>query len=207
MARKNSYNYFDTFIKLADYSCRAASIVDEVLHNFNENDLPAVLVKAHEIEHAADEQKHEMMEALAREFLPPIEVEDIAEIAQLLDEVTDSVEDVLIKLYAFNIKSIRPAAVAFSEIIVKCCGMLKETITQFGNFKKSTTLTKSIIEINRLESEGDELYTQAMRDLHVNSNDPIEILTWSRMFDYLERCCDTMEDVADSVENIVMKNS
>lgn len=207
MARKNSYNYYDVFVMMADYSCKAANMVDKTLRHFDKDEIPAKLEEIHEIEHAADEQKHEMMKALAREFLPPIEVEDIAELTQLLDEVADSVEDVLIKLYTYNIKAIRPEAIEFSDIIVRCCKTLKKMMEQFSNFKKSNTLIEYVVEINNLESDGDEVYTRAMHDLHAHSDNPVEILTWSRMFDCLEKCCDVMEDVADAVENTVMKNT
>jgi predicted phosphate transport protein (TIGR00153 family) len=207
MARKQSYDYFDVFVKQAQYSCDAAYIVNETLHNFNYRELPEKLEKIHAIEHAADKQKHKLIKALAREFLPPIEIEDITEMTQLLDDVTDSIEDILIKLYSYNIKSIRPEAVGFSDIISTCCETLKKMMGKFSHFKKTGSLITSIVEINKLESDGDDLYTKTMHDLHVSSDDPIEILTWSRLLDCLEKCCDAMEDVADAVENIVMKNT
>lgn len=207
MARKQNYDYYSVFVTLAEYSCQAAGLAHEVLHNFNPKELPNKLEEIHCIEHAADEKKHEMMQALAKEFLPPIEVEDIAQLAHLIDNVTDYVEDILIKLYAYNIQSIRPEAFEFSEIITKCCAMLPKVMQEFKHFRKSTKLHKYTIEINDLEGEADDLYTKAMHDLHANSKDPIEVLTWSRMLDCLERCCDATENVADSIENIVMKNS
>ncbi len=207
MARKQNYDYYAVFIKLAEYSCTAAGIIYETLRNFDPDELPQKLEVIHKIEHTADEQKHELMEALAREFLPPIEIEDIAQLTELLDDVTDSIEDVLVKLYAYNIKTIRTEALEFSDIITECCGQLTKMMEQFAHFKKSSTLNSYLVEINKLEGDGDALYTRGMHDLHVGSTDPIEILTWSRMLDCLERCCDAMEDVADAVENIVMKNT
>lgn len=207
MARKQTYDYFDLFLKLVDYSCAAARIVDDVLNHFDPEQLPARLEEIHKIEHTADIEKHEMMTALAREFLPPIEPEDITELAQSIDDVTDALEDVLVKIYTFNILSIREEALAFSGIIMQCCDALRTAVREFRNFKKNSSLTESIIEINRLEGEGDALYTKAMRDLHVNSKDPIEIMVWSKTFNYLEGCCDACEDVSDVMEGVVMKNS
>ena len=207
MARKQNYDYFGVFVKVADYICQAAAMVDETMRDFSREGLPERMEKVHAIEHKADVQKHEMVKALAREFLPPIEVEDVAEAAQLLDDVVDLVEDVMIKLYTFNIDSIRADALIFSDIIVKCSGALKDAVVQFGSFKKNKGMVDSIVEINRWEGEGDALYTKAMHELHATSKDPVEILVWSRMFDCLERCCDAMEHVADFIENTVMKNS
>lgn len=207
MARKRSYDYYEGFVNLVGYSCKAAHMLNDILRRFDPDTAEEVMNSIHEIEHAADSAKHEMMQVLLHEFLPPIEREDITELAQRIDDVTDAVEDVIVKIYTFNIRSIRPEALDFMDIIVSCCDMLKKAMQEFSNFKKSTLLAECIIEINRLESDGDLLYTKAMRDLHVNSTDPIEIMVWSKTFNYFEGCCDACEDVANTLESIIMKNS
>ncbi len=207
MAKKQNYNYFDMFVRSVGYSCAAARILDDVLNHFDTDSLSARLEDIHTIEHNADTEKHEMMIVLAREFLPPIEPEDIAELAQAIDDVTDALEDVLVKIYTFNILSIRQEALQFSSIIMQCCDALKTAIQEFRNFKKSSSIRECIIEINRLEGEGDALYTKAMRDLHVQSKDAIEIMVWAKTYNYLEGCCDACEDVANIMESIIMKNS
>ena len=206
MARKHNYDYFAAYEKLVSYSCAAAKVVEDTLRSFDYEALPKTLEEIHAIEHSADEKKHEIMKALVREFLPPIEVEDMAELAQMLDDVTDAIEDIVIKLYAYNITEILPNIVKFTDIITRSCDTMQKMLEQFSNFKKSTTLSSYIIEINRLESEGDELYTEAMHHLHATEKDPIKILTWSRMLDCLETCCDAMENVAEAIEHIVMRN-
>lgn len=207
MARKQGYNYFAAFIQMADYACKAAEIASVTLGDFDKSQLPQKLDEIHNIEHDGDEKKHEMMKVLSSEFLPPLEVEDIAELAQMLDDVIDSVEDILIKLYAYDISCIRPEACSFLEIISKCCVAIKNMLEHFENFKKSKELQGYIIDINALESEGDALYTSAMHALHANEENVLEVLVWSRMLDCLEDCCDATEDVADAVHNIIMKNT
>ena len=63
------------------------------------------------------------------------------------------------------------------------------------------------MEINRLEEEGDALYTQAVRKLYLESHDPIELSVWRELFDRMEKCCDTCEHVANVVEGVMMKNA
>ncbi|WP_148218482.1 DUF47 domain-containing protein [Thermosediminibacter oceani] len=64
-----------------------------------------------------------------------------------------------------------------------------------------------IVEINRLEEEGDAIYTEATRDLFVNCTDYKELLAWDTTYHYLEKCCDACEAVADIIENVIMKNT
>ncbi len=207
MARKNEYNYFEAFANLSKFSFNSAEILHKTLANFSAAELPAKVKEMHHIEHSADLAKHEIMDHLVREFLPPIEREDISSLSQEIDDVTDSVEDVLQFINMFNIQNIRPEILKFTDLIVKCCKSMDEALVEFKHFRNSKTLKDKIIEINRLEEDGDELYVEMVRNLYCTSTDPIELMTWTEIMHRLELCCDNCEDVADIIEGIVMKNS
>ena len=202
-----NYNYFDAFVTFVDYSCKAASMLQNILINYDVSKLESQMVEMHDIEHAADVCKHEMMNQLVKEFITPIEREDIIGIGQEIDDVTDTIEDVLMRMYMFNIQSIRPEALELTEVIVTCCEALKKAMTHFHNFKKSKTVKDCIIDINRLEESGDKIYTLAMHNLHSTSKDTIEVMVWTETFDRLEKCCDACEDVANMMESVIMKNT
>ena len=207
MKRKNEYNYFDAFAGLSKYSYKLAETLHSMLSDFDVTHITERVKAAHEIEHSADLAKHEIMNRLVKEFLPPIEREDITTLTQEIDDVTDSVEDVLIYIDMFNIKTIRPEILKFTQLIVSCCKAMDEALEEFKNFKTSKKLREKTIEINRLEEEGDALYVDTMRNLYQTSKDPIELMCWTEVLHRLERCCDNCEDVADVLESIVMKNS
>ena len=102
---------------------------------------------------------------------------------------------------------IKPEAVAFTKVIIRCCQALKEVMEEFCDFQKSKTLHGLIIEINALEEEGDRLFIDSMRKLHTEEEDPIQIIAWREIYSYLEKCCDACEHVADIVESVIMKNT
>ncbi|MDP4110374.1 MAG: DUF47 family protein, partial [Bacillota bacterium] len=110
-------------------------------------------------------------------------------------------------MYMCNVTSVREDALKMTKVIVKCCESLRTALTEFYNFRKSTTLHEKIVEINQLEEEGDRLYTDAVRNLYVGCKNEIEVLAWGQTFNYLEKCCDTCEDVADIIESVMLKNS
>lgn len=207
MGKKHNYNYFEAFVQLVDYSCQSAEILESSLKRFDPQGLSEMMTNLHGIEHAADMGKHDMMNRLAKEFITPIEREDIIELAQEIDNVTDSIEDVLMGIYMYNILSIRPEAIDFVDVIVQCCNGLKKTMEDFQNFRKSSTIHDSIVEINRLEEVGDRLYRDAVRSLYVNSQNALETISWTEIFDRLESCCDACEHVANVVESVIMKNT
>jgi uncharacterized protein Yka (UPF0111/DUF47 family) len=128
-------------------------------------------------------------------------------LTQELDDVTDLIEDVLLRLYMFNVLSVREEALDFSTMIYRCCEAMEEMMREFRNFRKSGLISEKIVEINRLEEEADALYTKAVRRLYLSSKDPVELMVWSEIFDRMERCCDTCEHVANLVESIIMKNT
>jgi uncharacterized protein Yka (UPF0111/DUF47 family) len=102
----------------------------------------------------------------------------------------------------------KPKAIAFGDVIVRCCKALHGAILEFPNFhNKSTALTDAIIEMNTMEEQGDAIYISAMHELYAAGGDPVDIAAWSELFDRLEDCCDACEHVADVLEIIVMKNT
>jgi uncharacterized protein len=201
MARKKGNNYFDILFELIDYSYDAASILNNTLINFNKLD------EMHKIEHAADLKKHDMVNKLVKEFITPIERGDIVELANQIDNVTDNIEDILIRIYMFNVTSMKQEAMEFSNLILKCCEELKGLLKEFKNFKKSENIHKLVIDLNDLEEEGDKLYTISVRNLFLNTKDPIELMIWKETFKYFERCCDACESVANVIESVIMENS
>jgi len=207
MARKKDSNYFATFVELVNYSCEAARLLYDIMNDYNPDELEEKMKLMHNIEHAGDVERHIMMKKLAKEFITPIEREDIIAMADAIDNVTDYIEDVLMRMYMFNIRTIREDALTMAGIIVRCCESLREALREFHNFRKSPTLHNLIVEINRMEEEGDELFVKATRKLYVSGKDPIEVYGWGRTLHYMEICCDACEDAANIIESIVMKNS
>ena len=207
MARKQDAYYFDNFIACAEESCHAASLLRKVLGDFKPQELEKYLEEIHEIENRADGKKHEMLDRLAKEFIPPIEREDIVELSQHIDTVTDKVEDVLMRVYMGNAQEIEPDALEMTDVVIQCCEKVRELLTDFADFRRSKNLKELIIQINALEETSDRLFMRSMRKLHTECSDPLHIIVWREIYSYLERCGDACEHVADTVESVVMKNS
>lgn len=207
MVRKNEFDYFDGFVRLSEYCCNAAKMLDEILINFSADLLEEKMKEMHEIEHSADIESHDIIRRLAKEFITPIEREDIVVLVHEIDDITDTIEDVLLHMYMYNVREIRNDALRFSKLILKSCEELKVAFEEFKNFRKSKNIHDKIVLINKLEEDGDHLYTEAVRKLHMTSTNPIEIMTWTTAFHRLEKCCDACEEAANIIESVIMKNS
>ena len=205
--KKTSYSYFAFFCEMIDCACQAATALNNMFGDFQSKNLRQEADVIHQIEHAADLKKHDMMSQLLREFLPPIDREDIVNISHVLDEIVDLIEEVVLSLYMNDIQKCRPDVQPMVALIVKQCEELQKLMAEFENYKKSDKLLESIIVINTLEEEGDRLYLEAMRNLQLTCSDPFEMIAWRDIYSSLEDCSDACEKVADAVEEVVMKNT
>ena len=207
MSKKTENYYFDNFYESISISCRAAEMLKTILSDFNVRSLPEQMIKFHEIEHSGDEKKHELVSVIVKDFMTPLERDDIMMLSHNIDNVTDAIEDILINIYMCGITKIREDALKFSEVIIDCCNSTKKLVDEFRNFKKSKKLKEYIIDINRIEEIGDQMYVDSMRKLHTDpNNDVLQVIAWREIYGIFEFCCDACEDVADVVEGIVIGN-
>lgn len=213
MRKNKGYDFFGMFIQASRYSEQAISFLSDILDHYSPDEIKNKINEMHKIEQSADTAKHEMQSALAKAFITPIEREDILLLAQKLDDVTDAIEDVLLRLYMYHVTAIRPEMKEFIPVITGCCHALTKVMSELSQFKKvqkdlnGSTLTQTIIEVNRLEEEGDRIYLEVMRKLFMSENNPVELFIWGEIFERLEKCSDACERVANQVDSIVMKNS
>jgi uncharacterized protein Yka (UPF0111/DUF47 family) len=207
MGKRKGFDYFDFFTEMMECAHEGAKLLEHTLENFEPATLKSVMEKMHQIEHNADMKKHEMTEHLVVEFLPPIDREDINRLSAIQDDLIDSIEDVLISMYMYGVTSCREDAVGMAHIITASAKELVALLKDFHHLRKANDMKKRIIEVNNLEEEGDKLHINAMHGLYLGEKDAVAIGVWKDIYNFLEKCCDECEHVADAVEEIVMKNT
>ena len=206
MAKGDKF-YFENYSVCATIAKSAANYLVECLENYEADKIEEMLMQMHTFEHSADMKKHEMNETLAKAFVTPVDREDLDMLSQQLDNVCDTIEEILQKFYIYNIKTIEPAAIEFAKNLVKSCEMLVQIMDEFENFKKSKTMRSLIIACNDVEEECDKLYLATMHSLTRNSSDVLTTISWYKIYDCFEACADACEHVSECVGSIIMKNT
>ncbi len=206
MAKGDKF-YFENFVECATLAKKAANYLVECLKNYDAENLPTMLKEMHDFEHSADKKKHEMNRALAKAFVTPVEREDLDMLSHELDNVLDTLEEVLQKMYIYNVKVIETPAVEYANNIVKACELLCDIMAEFENFKKSKKIHSLIIECNDVEEECDKLYLSSMHNITTNSTDTLTTIAWYKIYDCFEACADACEHVGECVASIIMKNT
>jgi len=156
------------------------------------------------LEHKGDEVIHEVFTRLNQTFITPIDPEDIHSISAALDNVLDGIEDTSHRLVSYRIDPIPPTMVTLAETVAGCAGQLKSA---FLALEKSGPIMEHCIEINRLENEADRIGRTAVADLFDKEKDSITLIKLKEVYEFFEATIDSCEDVADELQNVVVKNS
>lgn len=202
---KDEQKYFTMFSQSALKAQECAIMLEELMNDLG--DMENKVKKIEEIEHECDEHVHNIFASLHKSFITPIDREDIHTIAKELDNIVDAIEAIAHKLQMYSIKTIRKEAVPMVKLITLATVELTALMLGMNKMKKVDVMKKHIIEINRLENEADVVFREAMKDLFDNETNPIEVIKWKSIFEYLEDAIDYCEDVANIVEGVVMKHA
>ncbi|MBR5798914.1 MAG: DUF47 family protein [Lachnospiraceae bacterium] len=200
-------DYFKLVEQQVEYCVQASEYLQEILCNYAASNLQSQREKMHTIEHKADEIHHDILTRLSAEFITPIDQEDILRLVQIIDEVTDALDEVVLDFYMFRIEKLPAMAPELSQIINRCVKALYEAAKELKNFKKPENLRKKLIEVNTIESEADEVYLEAMHTLFGTETESKVLIGHKAIYESLENCCDLCERAADIIEQIVIKNT
>ncbi len=207
MAKNKKNDYFALLCEQAAFSVHAAELLEQILCNFHSEESKAVYARMHEIEHEADKLHHDILTRLSTEFITPIDQEDILRLVQIIDDITDAVDEVTLDFYMYDIKTLPSGADQFAGLVLTCIKALYAAIGELKNFKKPEKLRQHIIATNHAEGEADKLYTESIHRLFVSAPDTKTLIGQTKVFESLENCCDLCEHASDVIEQIVIKNT
>ena len=207
MKKKESYNYFDEFLEVTNCIVRSANTLKALMEEFDIERLHKDINEVHRLEHESDEIVHRMRNYLIKDFLPPIDREDIALIINKLDNIEDGIDEILINIRILDIKEIKPEVIELINVLVDCCAAVKEMFKDFSNLKNTELIKQKVIKVNKYEELGDRIYEKLINMLYRTELDPITIIKWSNIYNCLEQTIDSCEEIGDYIEDVIMKNS
>ena len=194
-------DFFTLFRRQAALVRQSCDLLLEMMEHFD--DLEARAKRLKDVEHEADLVAHELFERLNRTFITPLDREDIHDLGSGLDDVLDAVEAIGSRMVLFHIQSPTPEARELSAILSKCGVQIEQAVDHLKDFKHLMTFA---IEVHRLENEADTISRQAVADLFDGSHDLLDVMRWKEIYGRLEGAADKCEDVANTIEAIVLKN-
>jgi len=202
--KKKKNIFFKTLEEMADTILEAT----EYFHR-NVPDLKDLKVFARdmkEYESQCDRYVHTILTELNKTFITPIEREDIMALTTSLDDVLDGIEACASRFEMYNIQEPDEYIILFADNLVRCAQQIKKAIYLLTE-KKLLAIREPAIHINELENQADDLLRVCVMSLFANVKDPLEVIKRKEIYERLEQTTDCCEDVANTLESIVMRNS
>jgi uncharacterized protein len=195
--------FFNSFIDQARLIAEASKLLLEAVKEGNSH-LSRAAVRIQQLEHEGDEIIHDIFTRLNQTFITPLDPEDIHSISSRLDDVLDGIEDAAYRMVAYRLEPIPPTVVELCEVVHDSAKSLEKA---FEKLNKDEKLLDDCIEVNRLEDYADLLVRRAVAELFQQEKDPIALIKQKEIYEFLEETTDRCEDVADVLQNVVVKNS
>jgi predicted phosphate transport protein (TIGR00153 family) len=155
-------------------------------------------------EQEGDRITHDIIKRLNSTFVTPFDREDIYGLATKVDDVVDYIEEAADFLGLYQIEAPMEQALALADVLVGCCEELAKALAGLRGFKD---LDSHLIEIHRLENDGDRISRDAVASLFANGIDPMVVIRWKDIFAVLERAIDATETCAHIIEGVAIKNA
>lgn len=199
-----NYKFFDQFNKAVDLVVAAA----EQLRSNLEQNWPAAncAETIKQLEHEADEIAHQTMEQLHKSFITPLERGDIRRLTFAIDNIIDLINDAARWFTLYELKETLPEAKKMAGILAQASRVIQEAVKELPKLRRRNSIFKCCIEINRLENEADHIMHYAIAGLFKSGMDPLLIMKWREIYEYIETAIDRCEDCANVLEGIAQEN-
>jgi uncharacterized protein len=197
--------FFDMFERASINLNKAGQAFKDLLNDYT--NIEAKIKNIKDIEHEGDILTHEIFDKLNRTFITPIDREDIHQMTSEVDDVLDYILATADRFQLYKIKKPTPETLKLTEVLISAIEILGKAVNSLKDPKRSRRTLDYCVEINRLENEGDLVHKAAIAELFSDGKDAVEIIKWNDIYDHLESAIDMCEDVADTVEGIVVKNA
>ena len=157
------------------------------------------------LEHEGDAITHQIIAELHRTFVTPFDREDIALLAESLDDITDFIHSAADAMLLYKVKRPTDKAKELVDVLVQAVIEVEKGVSEIHGRIDRNKLLKLCVEINRLENVGDSIYRSALAELFDDSADFTYLIKWREIYEDIETAIDRCEDVANTLEGIALK--
>jgi uncharacterized protein Yka (UPF0111/DUF47 family) len=195
--------FFDLFERHAGKTLEAARLLQAMLKH--PVDLSDQARRIKEVEHEGDVITHRAVETLHLTFVTPIDRGDIHRLISRLDDVLDLIDATAERVWLYGIDVTDRDACDLADTLVNAVSEVSRAMVGLRDLKNRDALLQVCMEINRYENEGDTLLRRAVARLFQDSKEPLAVIKWKDIYEFLEDAIDRCEDVANVVEGVALE--
>lgn len=197
--------FFSSLLKIAKNVQEATHYADD-FRIVTVADLKEISVHLKNYETAGDTLIHDLIVMLNKAFMTPIEREDILQLANTMDDILDGVDNFTAHLEMFSLIEIDDSMRTFLGYIVKSTDEIVKAMELLAQ-KKLLQMHEHSILIKEYERKCDEVLRSSIKQLFLTEKDPIRIIQFKDIYEQLEDIADFCQNVANTLETIIMRNA
>lgn len=203
MPRQDKFS--DLFEESARNMVKTAQVLSEMVETWQF--VESRVAEIAELEHAGDMITHQIMALLHRTFVTPYDREDIAHLANVMDDVTDFIHSAADAMLIYKIDCPSQRAKELASIIVQAAAEVEKAVCWLRRRADLKQILKQCVEINRLENMADRVFRAAMAELFDDEVDIAQVIKWREIYEHMESATDRCEDVANVLEGVAIKHA
>ncbi|MCC6383849.1 MAG: DUF47 family protein [Bacteroidia bacterium] len=161
--------------------------------------------KVEDIEHKGDDITHEIFKELGRNFITPLDREDIYQLSTSIDNILDYIYGSSKRIELYQIQEFTPDMIKLAELLSKATEELRRAIFELKNIRKIRNITDSLVRVNSIENHADDIFDNAVAYLFQHEKDAINLIKTKEVLAVLESATDMCEDTANIIESIILK--
>lgn len=197
--------YLRGFRDLFSFATKAANEVELFFKSYRKAELGEFRARVHRIEHEADARRKALVEKVMEDRFLPFRRTDIYEIVNLIDDVTDAIEEISLRCYLYEFEALPHDSVEYMELNIECLEKCRAVLRLFDRKPRKEGLLPLIEDVARLEEQGDAEYLNDMTLLHRSSKDPLYIMETSEFYSCLEKVSDTARELVSYLGAIIYR--
>jgi len=201
-------SFFILFERDAENLLTAAGVFKDLMTNrISKEERAQKIRKIEEIEHRGDEITHQIFKALGATFITPFDREDIHVLASKLDDILDFIQGAANRIVLYRVDLISPEAERLAQLVYDAVVELHKAIGHLRDLRNADAINESLVKINSMENEADDLFERAIASLFESCKDPIQLIKVKELLVSLETATDQCEDAANAIESIMVKHA
>ena len=205
MPRQNVF--FPAFERHAAVIVKAALALREMIVDGDQLKLRFQEVLA--LENEADRIAHEVLLGLRTTFITPFDREDIQSLITSMDDSVDQCKRTAKAITLFEVTTFEPEMRKMADAIVECAELVQRAVRMLSDVASNAAELNDIgLQISRIEGSADDMYDRGLELLYqkVKGGDAIEFIRGSEIYKHLEDTVDSLDDVGDEIEGIVIEH-
>ncbi|SIT83883.1 DUF47 domain-containing protein [Edaphobacillus lindanitolerans] len=204
-SRKNTDPFFESLAKISVNVQEAMHYAKDVRIR-SKADLEEISTTMKKYETDGDDLIHELIVMLNKSFMTPIEREDILALANSMDNVLDGIEECIAHFDMFALTESDDAMNTFIHYITLSTDEIVKAMDKLQD-KKLPGMREHAIRVKDYESKCDEVLRESIKQLFLHEKDPIRIIQFKDIYEQLEDIADECQNVANTIETIIMRNA